>query len=93
MHSFQNFIVRLIPNHPPPLETRIWKLVVRPLVVDLTVELTDLATEITKYANLRTHTRKIINNYFKYTNTRCNAIEYRSFYLVVLFILAGSSRF
>ena len=23
MHSFQNFIVRLIPNHPPPLETRI----------------------------------------------------------------------
>ena len=29
MHSFQNFIVRLIPNHPPPLETRIWKLVVR----------------------------------------------------------------
>ena len=52
-------------------------------VVDLTVELTDLATEITKYANLRTHTRKI-NNYFKYTNTRCNAIEYRSFYLVVL---------
>ena len=32
MHSFQNFIVRLIPNHPPPLETRIWKLVVRALV-------------------------------------------------------------
>ena len=31
MHSFQNFIVRLIPNHPPPLETRIWKLVVRVL--------------------------------------------------------------
>ena len=31
MHSFQNFIVRLIPNHPPPLETRIWKLVVRAL--------------------------------------------------------------
>ena len=29
MHSFQNFIVRLIPNNPPPLETRIWKLVVR----------------------------------------------------------------
>ena len=29
MHSFQNFTVRLIPNHPPPLETRIWKLVVR----------------------------------------------------------------
>ena len=26
------------------------------------------------------------------TNTRCNAIEYRSFYLVVL-LLAGSSRF
>ena len=33
MHSFQNFIVRLIPNHPPPLETRIWKLVVRALIV------------------------------------------------------------
>ena len=33
MHSFQNFIVRLIPNHPPPLETRIWKLVVRALSV------------------------------------------------------------
>ena len=32
MHSFHNFIVRLIPNHPPPLETRIWKLVVRALV-------------------------------------------------------------
>ena len=31
MHSFQNFIVRLIPNDPPPLETRIWKLVVRAL--------------------------------------------------------------
>ena len=33
MHSFQNFIVKLIPNHPPPLETRIWKLVVRALVM------------------------------------------------------------
>ena len=32
MRSFQNFIVRLIPNHPPPLETRIWKLVVRALI-------------------------------------------------------------
>ena len=32
MHSFQNCIVRLIPNHPPPLETRIWKLVVRALL-------------------------------------------------------------
>ena len=31
MHSFQHFIVRLIPSHPPPLETRIWKLVVRAL--------------------------------------------------------------
>ena len=31
MHSFQNFIVRLIPNHPPPPETTIWKLVVRAL--------------------------------------------------------------
>ena len=31
MHSFQNFIVRLIPNHSPPLETRIWKLVARAL--------------------------------------------------------------
>ena len=31
MHSFQNFIVRLIPNHPLPLETTIWKLVVRAL--------------------------------------------------------------
>ena len=36
MHSFQNFIVRLIPNHPPPLETTIWKLVVRALVTNLT---------------------------------------------------------
>ena len=33
MHSFQNFIVKPIPNHPPPLETRIWKLVVRALVL------------------------------------------------------------
>ena len=33
MHSFQNFIVWLIPNHPLPLETRIWKLVVRALVL------------------------------------------------------------
>ena len=32
MHSFQNFIVRLIPNHPPPLETTIWKLVVRAMI-------------------------------------------------------------
>ena len=32
MHSFQNFIVWLIPNHPLPLETRIWKLVVRALL-------------------------------------------------------------
>ena len=32
MHSFQNCIVWLIPNHPLPLETRIWKLVVRALV-------------------------------------------------------------
>ena len=32
MHSCQNFIVRLIPNHLPPVETRIWKLVVRALV-------------------------------------------------------------
>ena len=31
MISFQNFIVWLIPNHPLPLETRIWKLVVRAL--------------------------------------------------------------
>ena len=31
IYSFQNFIVRLIPNHPLPLETRIWKLVVRAL--------------------------------------------------------------
>ena len=35
MHSFQNCIVWLIPNHPPPLETRIWKLVVRALQVTL----------------------------------------------------------
>ena len=43
MHSFQNFIVRLIPNHPPPLETRIWKLVVRALllhgIIAVTLEL------------------------------------------------------
>ena len=35
MHSFQNFIVWLIPNHPLPLETRIWKLVVRALIISL----------------------------------------------------------
>ena len=39
MHSFQNFIVRLIPSHPPPLETRIWKLVVRALVTNYMYEL------------------------------------------------------
>ena len=33
MHSFQNFIVHPIPHHPPPLETRIWKLVVRALSI------------------------------------------------------------
>ena len=33
MHSFQNFIVRLIPNHRAPLETTIWKLVVRALYI------------------------------------------------------------
>ena len=32
MHSFQNFIVWLIPNHPTSLETRIWKFVVRALI-------------------------------------------------------------
>ena len=37
MHSFQNFIVWLIPNHPLPLETRIWKLVVRALVARLII--------------------------------------------------------
>ena len=31
MHSFQNFYCSANPNHPPPLETRIWKLVVRAL--------------------------------------------------------------
>ena len=36
MHSFQNFIVWLTPNHPLPLETRIWKLVVRALIVTVT---------------------------------------------------------
>ena len=35
MHSFQHFIVWLIPKHPLPLETRIWKLVVRALVKSL----------------------------------------------------------
>ena len=40
MHSFQNFIVRLIPNHPPPLETRIWKLVVRALIQWIAVGIT-----------------------------------------------------
>ena len=63
------------------------------LLTCMKVELTDLATDIIKYANLRTHIRKndkqIISN--NRTNTRCNAIEYRSFYLVVL--LAGCSRF
>ena len=37
MHSFQNFIVRLIINHPPPLETRIWKLIVRALHVSVCI--------------------------------------------------------
>ena len=32
---------------------------------NICVLLTDLATEIIKYANLRTHIRKVINNYFK----------------------------
>ena len=32
LHSFQNFIVRLIPNHPPSLKTRILKIVVRALL-------------------------------------------------------------
>ena len=31
INSMHSFIVRLIPNHPPSLETRIWKLVVRAL--------------------------------------------------------------
>ena len=44
MHSFQNFIVRLIPNHPPPLETRIWKLVVRALVSTVFITLTSFTT-------------------------------------------------
>ena len=35
------------------------------LIVGTRLELTDLATEIIKYANLRTHIRKITNNYFK----------------------------
>ena len=42
MHSFQNFIVRLIPNHPPPLETRIWKLVVRALSIKSVCRMTSL---------------------------------------------------
>ena len=41
MHSFQNFIVRLIPNHPPPLETRIWKLVVKALLKMSSVTIRD----------------------------------------------------
>ena len=39
MHSFQNFIVRLIPNLPPPLETRTWKLVVRALYISLLIRI------------------------------------------------------
>ena len=42
MHSFQKFIVAcLIPNHPPhpPIETRIWRLVVRALLKPLKVHL------------------------------------------------------
>ena len=35
------------------------------LLTCMKVELANLATEIIKYANLRTHIRKIINNYFK----------------------------
>ena len=60
-------------------------------VVDLTVELTDLATEITKYANLRTHTQDN-KQLFQIIGQIHVATEYRSFHLVVL-LLAGSSRF
>ena len=35
------------------------------LLTCMKVELTDLATEIIKYANLRTHISNIINNYLK----------------------------
>ena len=42
MHSFQNFIVWLIPNHPLPLETRIWKLVVRALLGTIDIYLSGL---------------------------------------------------
>ena len=47
---------------------------------------------ICKYKNTYTQDNKQLFQIHKYTNTRCNAIEYRSFYLVVL-LLASSSRF
>ena len=48
--------------------------------------------KICKFKNTYTQDNKQLFQIHKYTNTRCNAIEYRSFYLVVL-LLAGSSRF
>ena len=52
MHSFQNFIVRLIPNHPLPLETRIWKLVVRALVYSRSTQVMTAGLR-KKYINIR----------------------------------------
>ena len=52
MHSFQNFIVRLIPNHPPPLETRIWKLVVRALFITTLFQKKSVGQNLNIYMNL-----------------------------------------
>ena len=51
MHSFQNFIVRLISNHPPPLETTIWELVVRALLSEDQLE-SKTKEDGTKWASL-----------------------------------------
>ena len=56
MRGFKNF--KGSDARCPSIHFLFYDKVIVLCVVDLTVELTDLATEITKYANLRTHIRK-----------------------------------
>ena len=74
MHSFQNFIVRLIPNHPPPLETRIWKLVVRALqklfyVINIQLRIQIIYALISIYHH-RVYIQRIILNENQYKITK-----------------------
>ena len=63
MHSFQNFIVRLIHNHPPPpLETRIWKLVVKALILYLLILSENNVRKIILFAYLLAQFTGIILN-------------------------------